>query len=163
VLPLCYHFGDKAWMVCMYVCMYLLLATRPGFACDTKLFISYIMHVLYIPSSWSLNNFGKTWASGKNIRDASATPSGIKREYVCMYKKSLTRNFCSVKHQILPHWLTLTYISPKRGTRRTKRLPILYNLFLTRIKIYRRKTLSENRSYRHKDMIGSTLTPSWGD
>jgi hypothetical protein len=32
-----------------------------------------------------LNNFGKTWAFG-NIRNASATPSGIKREwYVCMY------------------------------------------------------------------------------
>jgi hypothetical protein len=30
--------------------------------------------------------FGKMWASRKNISDASATPSGIKREwYVCMF------------------------------------------------------------------------------
>jgi hypothetical protein len=38
----------------------------------------------------------KTWASGRNIRDASATPSGVKREwYVCMYVSIAS---LSVKH-----------------------------------------------------------------
>jgi hypothetical protein len=35
------------------------------------------------------NNFGKTWASRRKIWDASATPSGIKREwYVCSDPKT---------------------------------------------------------------------------
>jgi hypothetical protein len=35
---------------------------------------------------WWWSSFGKTWASRRNIWDASATPSEIKREwYECMY------------------------------------------------------------------------------
>jgi hypothetical protein len=56
-------------------------------------------HVTYYSQ---LNNFGKTWASRRNIWNASATPSEIKREwYVCMYVE-YTSN-CSRNCDIIVH------------------------------------------------------------
>jgi hypothetical protein len=46
-----------------------------------KLRWTYTLSAVFL----KLSNFGKTWASRRNIWDASATPSGIKREwYVCI-------------------------------------------------------------------------------
>jgi hypothetical protein len=76
---LCLPQWETGVMLCVYVCTCLLRLRSDGDSFTT-------CHVCSI----LINNFGNAWASRKNILDASATPSGIKREwYVCMYVEEL--------------------------------------------------------------------------